>query len=120
MMSVWRLAWLVAMGMAAASLSFAQQPDLPRFTTSVELTRVDVSVFDDRGRPISDLTPADFTVRVDGAERRVVSAEWVTLDAPAGTAPPVVPEGYSSNDSATGGRLILVVVDQPNIRFGGT
>ena len=30
------------------------------------------------------------------------------------------PDGYTANDNATGGRLILLVVDQPNIRFGGT
>lgn len=107
-------------GVAAASLSFAQQSDLPRFTSSVELTPIDVSVFDDRGRPIADLTPADFTVRIDGADRRVVNAEWVQLDAPGGTALPPIPDGYSSNESATNGRLIIVVVDQPNIRFGGT
>jgi len=114
------LAWLVIAGAASASLSSAQQPDLPRFATSVELTSVDVSVFDDRGRPITDLMPADFTVRIDGADRRVVSAEWIQLDAPAGAAPPAIPEGYSSNESATNGRLIILVVDQPNIRFGGT
>lgn len=107
-------------GLAAASLSFAQQSDLPRFTTSVELTPIDVGVFDDRGKPIADLTPADFTVRIDGAERRVVSAEWIQLDAPAGAPPPPAPEGYSSNETSTNGRLIVMVVDQPNIRFGGT
>jgi VWFA-related protein len=107
-------------GLAAASLSFAQQSELPRFTTSVELTPIDVSVVDDRGKPIADLTSADFSVRIDGAERRVVSAEWIQLDAPAGAPPPAIPDGFSSNESATNGRLTVLVVDQPNIRFGGT
>ena len=107
-------------GAATASLSFAQQSELPRFSTSVELTPIDVSVFDDRGRPITDLKPGDFTVRIDGADRLVVSAEWTQLAAPSAAAPPAIPEGYSSNESLTGGRLILIVVDQPNIRFGGT
>jgi len=30
-----------------------------------------------------------------------------------------VPEGYSSNENATGGRLIAIVVDEPHIRPGG-
>jgi hypothetical protein len=49
----------------------------------------------------------------------VVSAEWIPLAAAssAPAAPP--PDGYSTNDSATGGRLIVIGVDQPNIRFGG-
>src|SRR6185503_18333906 len=37
-----------------------------------------------------------------------------------GSAPaPAPPDGYSTNESATGGRLIVLAVDQPNIRFGG-
>jgi len=49
-----------------------------------------------------------------------VSAEWIPLSTPPGVALTPPPESYSSNDNATGGRLILIVVDQPNIRFGGT
>ena len=113
---------LVLAGLVAASgVLLAQQPqDLPRFRASVELTSIDVSVFDDRGRPIADLKPEDFTARVDNGNRRVVSAEWIPLSTPPGVALTPPPESYSSNDNATGGRLIVIVVDQPNIRFGGT
>src|SRR5439155_10811986 len=78
------------------------------------------TVVDDRGKPFANLTPDDFVVRIDGAQRRVVSAEWIPLSAPepAAAAPPP-PDGYSTNDSATGGRLIVLAVDQPNIRCGG-
>ena len=34
--------------------------------------------------------------------------------------PVFVPEGYSTNENSSGGRLIVLAVDQPNIRFGGT
>ena len=111
---------LVALG---ASVSAAQQPppQPPRFQASVEVTSIDVTVVDDRGRPIADLKPADFVVRVDGNARRVVSAEWISLVTPA--TPPAeaapVPEGFSSNESSTGGRLIVIAIDEPNIRFGG-
>src|SRR6185503_12935582 len=71
----------------------AQPPQEPRFQSSVEVTSLDISVVDDRGKPIDGLTPADFTVRVDGNPRRVVTAEWVPLAAPAS--------------------------DEPDIRFGG-
>ena len=30
-----------------------------------------------------------------------------------------LPEGFSSNEGSTGGRLIVIAVDEPNIRFGG-
>ena len=37
-----------------------------------------------------------------------------------GPQPPAPPDGYSTNESRSGGRLILIVIDQPNIRFGAT
>ena len=98
----------------------AQPPQEPRFQTSVEVTSLDISVVDDRGKPIEGLKPEDFSVRVDGNPRRVVTAEWVPLTSPASpepVAPP--PDGYSTNEGATGGRLIVMAIDQPNIRFGG-
>jgi VWFA-related protein len=102
---------------------FAQQTppgQTPRFRASVEVTTLDVSVVDDRGKPLVDLTSADFTVRVDGNVRRVVSAEWVPLVSDSGAPPPPAPpDGYSTNEASTGGRLIVLAVDEPNIRFGG-
>lgn len=105
--------------MASGGVSAQRQP-VPKFTTSVDLTSIDASVFDDRGRPVTDLTPADFVIRVDESPRRVVTAEWIPLVTAPGKPALVAPEGYSSNEGATGGRLILLVIDQPNIRFGGT
>jgi VWFA-related protein len=96
----------------------AQQPPTPVFRSSVEVTSIDVGAVDDRGRPVMGLGPADFTVQIDGVTRRVVSADWVSLVTPARPAAPP-PEGFSSNENSTGGRLILIVIDQPNIRFGG-
>jgi VWFA-related protein len=96
-----------------------QQQQPPRFQSSVEVTPVDVTVVDGHGQPIRDLAPSDFTVRIDGNQRRVVSAEWISLVTAANhAAPAVVPEGFTSNENATGGRLIVIAVDEPNIRFG--
>jgi hypothetical protein len=103
---------------ALAGAVHAQPRQIPRFQASVDVTSLDVTVVDASGRPVMNLTPADFTVRIQGIARRVVSAEWVSLVTPERNAPPP-PPGYSSNESATGGRLIVFVVDQPNIRFGG-
>src|SRR3954471_12814950 len=97
----------------------AQQPPKPSFQSSVEVTSLDVTVVDDRGKPIPNLTPADFIVKIDGNVRRVVTAEWVPLIDEGGAPPPAPPDGYSTNENATGGRLIVIAVDQPNIRFGG-
>jgi VWFA-related protein len=95
--------------------------ETPRFTSTVEVLSVDVTVVDGRGRPITGLQPADFTVRVDNVPRKVLSAEWVALVGSPATPPsvPPLPQGYTSNEGTTAGRLIVFVIDQPNIRFGG-
>jgi len=112
----------LALAVAAAPLLGAQAPqELPRFRSAVDLTSLDVVVLDDRGKPVTDLKPQDFSVRIDGKDRPVASAQWVPLSAPAPAVPaPPPPEGYSTNENATGGRLILIVVDEANIRPGGT
>lgn len=117
--------FIVAAGVALLAISGtrAQQPptqDLPVFRSSVELTSIDISAVDDRGRPVNDLQPEDFNVRIDGDPRRVVSAQWIALETEERPPAPAAPDGYTGNENATGGRLILLVVDQPNIRFGGT
>lgn len=111
------LAFLPLCLLAFAVVRAQDQP--PRFRSGVEVTSLDVSVVDDRGRPIAGLTADDFNVKIDGTARRVVSADWVSLTTPEGPKPPPPPEGYSSNEGGSGGRLILLVIDQPNIRFGG-
>jgi VWFA-related protein len=112
----------LALAIAAAPLVGAQQPqELPRFRSAVDLTSIDVVVLDDHGKPLTELKPQDFSVRIDGKDRPVVSAQWVPLSAPApAVPPPPPPEGYSTNENTTGGRLILIVVDEANIRVGGT
>ena len=111
---------IAALVLSAATGTGAQQPAQPVFRSSVELTSLDVSVFEDRGRTVTDLTPGEFSVRVDGSQRRVVSADWVGLETKETPPAPVAPAGYTGNENVTGGRLILLVIDQPNIRFGGT
>src|SRR5262249_48698153 len=118
-----RKLFLCALGVLCGCFPLAadqQPPPKPSFQATVEVTSLDVTVVDDRGKPVQNLTPLDFNVRIDGGQRRVVSAEWIPLagnPSAAPAAPP--PDGYSTNESATGGRLIVVAVDQPNIRFGG-
>src|SRR5262249_47168912 len=58
-------------------------------------------------------------VRVDGNARKVVSAEWISLVSSGAAPAPSPPDGYTTNESSTSGRLIVLAVDEPNIRFGG-
>ena len=110
---------------AALTLPFvvgvgAQQPGQPVFRSSVELTSIDLGVVDSKGEVVTDPKPEEFSVRVDGSARRVVSAEWIGLETKEQPPQPPAPTGYTGNEDATGGRLIMLVVDEPNIRFGGT
>jgi VWFA-related protein len=92
----------------------------PNFRSSVEVTTLDVTVIDSDGVPLTDLRSPDFTVRIDGKTRRVIRAEWVPLARPTTTLPPPPPpDGYSSNEASTSGRLIVIAIDQPNIRADG-
>jgi len=113
---------VAAMGVLAPGTGRAQgtPQTTPSFRSGVEALPIDVTVVTDRGEPVRDLIVSDFTVRIDGRPRKVVSAQWI---AAAGTGrgraeAPSVPEGYVSNESGAGGRLIALVIDQPNIPFG--
>jgi VWFA-related protein len=105
----------------ALAAQASAQDQRPRFQSGVDITSVDVSVVDDDGRPVQGLTPADFTVRISGAARRVVTADWVPLTATADSsgAAAAISETFSSNLNAAPGRIILIAIDQQNIRFGG-
>lgn len=73
---------LVTASAAASAISISairQQPQLPRYTERVDVTRVlvDARVMDGQGRPIPDLQPDDFRVRIDGKPARVESVQWI-------------------------------------------
>src|SRR5207237_1279921 len=106
--------------MLGGRLTADAQDQAPRFQTTVDVTSIDVTVVDDRGKPITTLVPGEFMIRIDGNLRRVVSAEWISLIKQGDAAPVVTaPEGFSTNEGSTAGRLIVIAVDEPNIRFGG-
>jgi VWFA-related protein len=113
---------LAAVGVLAAAPGRAQDAPqtTPSFRSGVEALPIDVTVVNDRGEPIRDLIVQDFNVRIDGRPRKIVSAQWIAAAGTGAgrTAAPSVPEGYVSNESAAGGRLIALVIDQPNIQFG--
>jgi VWFA-related protein len=113
---------LAAISVLAAGTGRAQDAPqtTPSFRSGVEALPIDVTVVNDRGEPIRDLIVPDFNVRIDGRPRKVVSAQWIAAAGTGGgrAAAPSVPEGYVSNESSVGGRLIVLVVDQPNISFG--
>ena len=77
---------------------------------------VDVSIIGNDGKPVTGLTAADFSVDVDGRQRRLVSAQYVSTIS---EGPPAAPsQSTFSTNTARGGRLILFVVDRGSIAPG--
>ena len=100
-------------------------PQQPVFRAGIELVTVDVTAIDSNGRQVMDLTAADFQVEIDGDRRQVTSAEYVRLVDPlrviGAPAKVVVPDetfASSNTKGAPSGRLIMILVDQGNIRTG--
>ena len=89
----------------------------PTFRTGVELIRIDVTVLDKAGQPVTGLQPEDFTVTIDGAPRRVSFATFYgpTPDAP----PPASPApNVATNKNAAPGRVVVFVVDLESMTPG--
>ena len=116
----------VALVSTAAAVSLAGQSQTetptqsPTFRTGVDLIAVDVSVVDGDGQPVEDLLAPEFAVKIDGEERRVVSAEQVKLDVEAARREAADPFEtlYTTNLRPTNGRQIVLAVDQLGFRFG--
>jgi VWFA-related protein len=101
----------LVLALALASSPAGQQPT---FRTGVELVRLDVTVVNATGEPVTGLTPSDFEVTVKGEPRPVVSAQFLSsVDETASTAEGQRLEAgsFSSNLGQTG-RLIVVIVDE--------
>jgi VWFA-related protein len=123
----WIVVWIAVTGAAAAAQTPVPQTQKPVFRTGIDLLSVDATVVDSNGRQIIDLAPAEFVVEVDGNPRPVVSAEYIKLVddyAVAGvrraaeTSPPPEPYFSSNARTLTPGRIILLLVDEGNIRTG--
>jgi VWFA-related protein len=108
-----------AIGLAVLAAQAHTAPSSQPFRSAVDVVRVDVSAIDGGGKPITDLSAADFELRVDGRARTIVTAQFVAVPS-AATAAPAAPRPayYSTNADAVGGRLIMVVIDRSSIVAG--
>jgi VWFA-related protein len=90
-----------------------------RFRGGVDLVEADALVLDADGHPAPGLTPADFTLTVDGQPRAIESVDYVAAGMPGaphdtGAASPT---GAAPQRSAL--RHVVFVVDEGNISAGG-
>jgi VWFA-related protein len=120
-------AWLWAAALIGATAAPQAQPSPQTGTsrqpfvyrTGTELVAIDTAVVNERGEPVADLAPGDFTLSIDGTPRKVVTAQFIRQDPP-GPAPTMAGRKlpYSTNEASVGGRLVLVVFDLEGIAAG--
>jgi VWFA-related protein len=98
------------------SLALQAQPPVekPQFKIGIDVRQLDVVVLDAAGKPVRNLTAADFTVLEDGRPQRLVNVEAVVVPEP--EAPPAewmrdVPPDVRTNDLPLDGRLMVIVMD---------
>ncbi len=111
----WILAATGGVLLPLAGLLAAQEPP-PTFRSGVDLVTLDVSVLDKDRRPVTGLTPDDFTVLEDGKPQPIVAFDAVDLpDEPAPSAPwmrDVAPDVVSNERESR--RVVVIVMDDAN------
>ena len=112
---------LLAAVLAAATVPRA--PAQQRFPTGVELVAVDVTVVDRQGRPVTDLRPEEFTVRVGGRPRTILAARLVRHELAAGTTAgtpmATAPEAAAAAPAPLPPRVVVLVPDTSSLSSAG-
>src|SRR6185503_14969324 len=114
-----QLAVFALMVSALAAAGYAAQDQPQRFRGSVDLITVDVAAVDSKGRPVEDLKPGDFVVKVDGKPRPTVSAQLLKVERGKPVAPSrAVDALITTNAAPPNARRIIIAVDQTLITPG--
>ena len=103
---------------AFAGTLLAQQP---QFRAGTDLVAIDFQVIDENGQPVTDLKPAELTLKVDGRTRDIRALQFVKVARTSGDSPAPVaslPLPFATNDAITPGRIVIIVVDHEQLRPG--
>ncbi len=106
---------------ALAALAFTapagaqKKPQVPVFTSEVELITVDAAVLDEEGRPVAGLTQDDFTLKEDGRAVEIARFESFVIEpAPAEAAEPS-PVATNTTGAGAPRRAFAILVDDLRI-----
>jgi VWFA-related protein len=96
------------------ALGWLQQGQ-PTFRSGVELISIDVHATDRSGRPVVDLTAADFEVHVGGERRKVVSAQLISYGAAAPSTNRPATAEVSGAEAPRPRRMYVLAVDEHSL-----
>jgi VWFA-related protein len=105
-----------AIVMIGAVLAAQQPSEHQTFRSERDILTVEASVRDEDGRVLADLRPSDFTVRVDGQPRTVLTAHFYGEGRSA--APPNPVGRYLRSIDAVPGVVLVTAVDRESIKRG--
>jgi VWFA-related protein len=101
--------WSLSIAVSGAAAAEVQRPT-PVIQVGLDLVRIDASVTDSKGRPVTDLRPEDFRLRVDGKPRRVENSSFFGRDGAAG-----VEAEVTAASVATSQRSLVFLIDDLNM-----
>jgi len=118
------LAALTVVAALGAQARPPQTPQAPTFRGSTDIVAVDFLAIDADGKPIGNLTPADFKLTVDGKPREIRSLQFLEVAPP--TTPPkgslprakAVPAPFGSNAPRDAGRIVIILFHHTSIMQG--
>src|SRR5688572_33391584 len=93
---------------------FAGATAVSNLAQSTATETVDFIAVAAEGGLVTDLTPSQVVLKVDGKDRAVTSLELVRFDSPAS----VLPAPFATNAVADAGRDFIVVVDEESATTG--
>lgn len=106
---------LAVAGVALLSAAVvAQQQFVLSSQDRARLVAIDFSAFGPDGLPITDLTPADVTLKIDGKTRAIRALDFISATERA----PRVPEPFGTNTVPESARAVLIIIDDETLRPG--
>ncbi|MGI8673342.1 MAG: VWA domain-containing protein, partial [Luteitalea sp.] len=114
---------------APAATAAPQDPapgsDQPTFRTGINFVRVDAIVTDKQGRPVADLTPADFEIAEDGKPQAIETFKLIRVDGnppPGEGAPRDINSTFAEESEARRDdvRLFVIFFDDYHVRLGAS
>src|SRR5258708_930475 len=107
----------LASGLAVLQPAAQQRPP-DTFRSGRDVLTVNASVRDGSGRPLTDLQPADFVVRIDGQPRTVLTARMFGTDAGRVTTDVTPIARFTRVIDTSPGRVVVFAIDRTSIKAG--